>query len=180
MGRKSAFKLDVVSVRLVKDASIFSDREIHFPEDAIHLVGNILCEMDREMVCVINVRTDGVPINCTFAGMGAVNYCMGHPRELLKASILSNASTMILVHNHPSGNLVPSKDDVRLTDRLQKVCELIGIPLVDHIIVGGDNRNYFSFKGKGMISNPVIQYQSNYQYLDWENPMIAEKGKRGR
>ena len=61
----------------------------------------------------------------------------------MKAAILSNASNMMLLHNHPSGNLEPSKEDTMLTDRMNRVCELMGIPLIDHIIVGGDNTRFF-------------------------------------
>lgn len=181
MGRKNAFKLERVSVRLVPDAPLYSNKNINSPADAVHVVGDTLCEMDREVVCVINVRTDGVPINCTFASMGAVNYSMAHPRELLKASILSNAANIIMVHNHPSGTLVPSVDDVRLTDRMQKLCELMGIPLQDHIIVGRDNSCYFSFKEKGIIKSHLPCYQTNYHYMDWEEKeYVSEKGASGR
>ena len=61
----------------------------------------------------------------------------------MKAAILSNASNMMLLHNHPSGTLEPSKEDTMLTDRMNRVCELMGIPLTDHIIVGGDNTRFF-------------------------------------
>ena len=61
----------------------------------------------------------------------------------MKAAILSNASNMMLLHNHPSWNLEPSKEDTMLTDRMNRVCELMGIPLTDHIIVGGDNTRFF-------------------------------------
>ena len=61
----------------------------------------------------------------------------------MKAAILSNASNMMLLHNHPSGNLEPSKEDTMLTDCMNRVCELMGIPLTDHIIVGGDNTRFF-------------------------------------
>ena len=57
---------------------------------------------------------------------------------------------MMLIHCHPSGNIFPSKADTMMTDRMNKLCELIGIPLLDHIIVGGDNRAFFSFKEKGI------------------------------
>lgn len=167
MGRKSAFELKRVSVRLVPETPLYSDTSIRSPKDAVHVVGDTLREMDREVICVVNLRSDGRPVNCTFASVGAVNYAMGHPRELLKASILSNAVSIIMVHNHPSGSLLPSKDDVRMTDRMQKLCELMGIPLQDHIIVGGDNRVYFSFKEKGIIKENQPCYQSNYHYLEW-------------
>ena len=90
--------LEVVSVRLVKDAPVLSEHQIKGPEDAIAALGEILCELDREVLCVINLKTDGTPINCHFASMGAVNYSIMCPRELFKSSILSNAANMILMH----------------------------------------------------------------------------------
>lgn len=181
MGRRNAFKLDVVSVRLVRDAPIYSEMAIEKPEEAVSLIGETLCGMDREIVCVLNIGSDGRPINCNFASMGALNYSTAHPRELLKASILSNAVSMLLVHNHPSQSLSPSKEDVRVTDRMQKLCHLVGIPLLDHIIVGSDNREYFSFKEKGIMKNACINYATNPQYLDWgKDAGLIGKGVGGR
>ena len=181
MGRQSVFKLDVVSVRLVRDVPLYSEVEIKTSEEAVSLVGQTICGMDREIVCVLNIGSDGRPINCNFASMGALNYAAAHPRELLKASILSNAASMLLIHNHPTQNLSPSKEDVRITDRMQKLCDLVGIPLMDHIIVGSDNREYFSFKEKGIMKNTCINYATNPQYLDWgKDEKIAEKGANRR
>ena len=122
-------KMDVVSVRLIKDGQIWSDRPIKGPKDAVEALGKEMCELDREVLCVINLKTNGVPINCNFVSMGAVDSCVAHPREILKSSILSNATTMLLMHNHPSGSLEPSEWDTMLTDRLLKLGDLIGIPL---------------------------------------------------
>lgn len=96
---------------------------------------------------------------------------------MLKASILSNAARLIMVHNHPSGDLTPSKDDIRLTDRMQKVTGLVGIPLMDHIIVGGDNKEYFSFREKGIMKNPCIHLAEDYHFMDWNEQLVAEKGE---
>ena len=138
-------QIDVVAVRLVKDGTIMSPKPITMPIDVVELLGEHMCELDREVVCVINLRSDGTPVNCNFVSMGAVDECVAHPREILKSCILSNAASMIMLHNHPSGKLNPSKWDTMITDRMLKVGELIGIPLRDHIIVGGDNHSYFSF-----------------------------------
>ena len=100
MPRKNEFKLDVVSVRLVKDAPVLSEHRIVTPEDAVDVVGKFLCEMDREVVCIVNLKGDNTPINLHIASIGAVNQAMAHPRELFKSSILSNAANMILLHCH--------------------------------------------------------------------------------
>lgn len=177
MEKGNDFALEVVSVRLVRDAPILSETKIQTAADVIHLVGEQLCDMDREVVCVINLKMDNTPINCHFASVGALDYSMAHPRELLKTGILSNAAGMILCHSHVSGNLVPSEADVKLTDRMQQVCELVGIPLLDHVIVGGDNSMYFSFKEKGLVKNPCVKYQPDYRRLEWDSPAeVAERG----
>lgn len=178
MEMQESFQLDVVSVRLVRNAPIFSDKRITTPEDAVFLVGELLCEMDREVVCVINLKADGTPINCNFASMGAINQAIAEPRELFKSAILSNAAKMILLHNHPSGRLEPSKEDTIMTDRLLKLSVLLGIPLTDHVIVGGDNSRYFSFREKEMLDMPKINLTQNYHYLEFENrALIAEPGR---
>lgn len=174
---KEGFALEVVSVRLVRDAPILSNTEINKAEDAIRLVGRELCSMDREVLCVINLNAAHMPINCHFASVGVLNYSMAHPRELLKTGILSNAAGMILCHNHTSGNLLPSEMDVKLTDQMQQICGLVGIPLLDHVIVGGDNSRYFSFQEKGLVKNPQEEYQTDYRKLEWGR--VAEEAERG-
>lgn len=172
---KKSFKLDVVSIRLVKDAPIYSDSKIDTPSSAVNILGGILSEMDREVVCLVNLKSDNTPINCSFVSMGAINQAIVHPRELFKSAILSNAANMLLLHCHPSGNLQPSKEDIRLTDRLIHLTELMGIPLLDHIIVGGDNHQFFSMKEKGMMQNSVISYVSDYHILDFGSPATKEE-----
>lgn len=96
----NGFSLDMVGIRLVKEAPIMSEHRITTPRDAILLVGGMMCEMDRELVSVINLKTDGTPINCSVVSMGALDQAIANPREMLKASILSNAASMIMIHNH--------------------------------------------------------------------------------
>lgn len=173
------FELDVVSVRLVKDAPLFSEHSLTTPEEVVSVLGKYMCEFDREVVCVINLKSDLKPINVHFASMGALNEAMAHPRELLKASILSNAASIMLVHCHPSGNLLPSKSDTMMTDRMNTICEMMGMPLLDHIIVGGDNKEYFSFKERNLMKQPNITLATDYKTLDMRSQLVAEKG-RGR
>lgn len=178
MQEQEPFKLEVVSIRLVKDAPLFSDHKIKSPQDAVKVVGDFLCEMDREVMCVINLKADGSPINCSIVSMGTINQTLAEPMELFKASILSNASQMVLVHNHPSGELKPSKQDVMVTDRMLKLTELMGIRLADHVIVGGDNRQYFSFHEKKLLNYPKIYLSTDCNALEFgSTAMVAEKGR---
>lgn len=81
--------------------------------------------------------------------MGTINRSIVHPREVFKQAYLNSASSIICVHNHPSNDVLPSKEDIRLTKALIQIGELNGIPVVDHIIVG--NYDYYSFSEHGKM-----------------------------
>jgi DNA repair protein RadC len=80
---------------------------------------------------------------------GTLDSTLVHPREVFKAAMLANAASVVLGHNHPSGDPTPSPDDIALTMRLVQAGELLGVRVLDHLILGGDG--YHSFKEKGMV-----------------------------
>lgn len=168
------YKLDMVSIRLVHDTPLLSTHKICTPEDAVEVMGEFLSEMDREVMCVINLKADGTPINGHIASMGGIDQTVIYPRELLKTAILSNAASMILLHSHPSGNVTPSRADIAVTERMIEIGHLMGIPLVDHIIVGGNTQNYFSFRKKQILKNVETEYQTDYRLLIFDEDMVAE------
>lgn len=81
--------------------------------------------------------------------IGTINQSLVHPREVFKEALLLSASGIICVHNHPSGNILPSKDDITLTKRLIEVGNLMGIKIIDHLIIG--KNKYYSFMENGDI-----------------------------
>ena len=81
--------------------------------------------------------------------IGTINYSTVHPREIFKYAYLYSSSSIILVHNHPSGDTLPSKEDITLTNNLKEIGKLNGIPILDHIIIG--NNNYYSFYKNDML-----------------------------
>jgi DNA repair protein RadC len=81
--------------------------------------------------------------------IGTLNSSAVHPRELFKGAIRRSAAAIILVHNHPSGDPTPSKEDMDVTRRLQEAGEIVGIEILDHIVIG-DNK-FISFKAKDML-----------------------------
>ena len=83
--------------------------------------------------------------------MGTLNRSVVHPREVFKNAYLCSASGIICVHNHPSGNVTPSREDIRLTNSLVELGQINGIPIIDHVVVS-DN-NYYSFYEDGKIIN---------------------------
>jgi DNA repair protein RadC len=104
--------------------------------------------------------------------------CMNFILEILHVGWRSKLALKQHRHFHPSGNLTPSKEDTVLTDRMLKLSELIGIPLIDHIIVGGNNKEYFSFKSKGALKNSLVILNTNYKTLNFPSAeMVADRGK---
>lgn len=75
--------------------------------------------------------------------VGTANYSMVHPRDVFKEAYLTNAVSIICLHNHPSGDITPSKDDINMTYNLKQIGKLLGIEIIDHIIIGWDS--YYSF-----------------------------------
>lgn len=146
-------ELEQVHIRLIKGLSLMSEHRITSPEDAIEVIGRqLLSEIDREALCVINLQGDGKPINFNVVSIGTVNKSLAVPIEILKSAILSNASSVIMLHNHPSNNLVPSKNDMAATRKIISSCNALGIGVLDHIIVGGNNtENYYSMHEQKII-----------------------------
>ena len=165
------YGLEQVSIRMVRDAPLISEESIETPEDAIRLLGETFKDYDREVVGVVHLRNDNSPINMTIVSMGCLNQSIVHPREMMKAAFLSNASSILMFHNHPAGRLSPSKNDIAITNRMQQVCMMAGIPMLDHIILGKDNV-YYSFREKGVLPMEEVRYSTS---LSDVNLKVAEK-----
>ena len=144
-------ELEVVNIRLVKEPSIYSDIILDSPQAVVELMAKELAQYDREVLCILNMKTYGQVINMNIVSVGTVNSSLVNPREVFKSSILSNASGIIAIHNHPSGNIKPSREDRNITKRLKECGELMGIELLDHIIIGGTNGKMFSFKSENRL-----------------------------
>jgi len=117
------------------------------PQQVFEYIG-LLRKKDRECMVAILLNAKNIPLGVTLVAVGTLTSCPAHPREIFKAAILGSAASIILAHNHPSGDPVPSDEDKKLTDRVKKVGELLGIPLRDHLIVG--RHCYYSFQERGM------------------------------
>ena len=162
---KQMFGLEQVSVRLVKEPPVLSEETIESPEDAVRILGDVFRDYDREVAGVVHLRSDHAPINMAIISMGSLNQSLMHPRELLKAAFLSNAESILIFHNHPSGRLIPSQEDIAVTARMQQLCMLAGIPVLDHIILGR-GEDYFSFREKSILSMKEHPYSSDLESVD--------------
>jgi len=119
------------------------------PEDAAVMVMEEMRHLDKENFCALILNTRHQVVAKETISVGTLNSSVIHPRELFKTAIKRSAAAVILVHNHPSGDPTPSREDREVTRRLQEAGSIIGIEVLDHLIIG-DNK-FVSFKKKGML-----------------------------
>lgn len=154
MGRRpNDEKIEVVNIRMVKEPSLYSTEKIKSPEDVLRIIAKELSTYDREVFAVLNLKSNGQPINLNICSMGTLDSSMVSPREVFKSCILSNSAAFIAIHNHPSGNLSPSQEDRDVTSRLLGCSELLGIKMLDHIVVAGESGAMYSFKNEGEMDH---------------------------
>lgn len=168
-----ADKLEQVAIRMAEQPSLYSKEPMNNPDAAIRVMNEFLSQMDRELFCIVNLQADLTPINMNIVSVGSLNEALINPREIFKSAILSNAHSMMLIHNHPSGNLTPSTSDIQTTARMQELGELMGISLVDHIITGRDG-NYYSFRDKGEFPDSRIRFSTRVEDIDLTKGMVTE------
>ncbi|WP_231603538.1 JAB domain-containing protein [Neorhodopirellula pilleata] len=101
---------------------------------------------DRECFVVAHLDTKHRPMSIEVCTVGTLDASLVHPREVFKAAILAGASAVLLMHNHPSGDPTPSREDRAVTDRLEQVGKIIGINVLDHIVVGDDEGGSVSLR----------------------------------
>jgi DNA repair protein RadC len=104
-------------------------------KDAYNLVKEEMINSDREMMLSILLTAQNTLIGVETVCIGSTQICAFTPAEVFKGALLANAVSIILCHNHPSGNLNPSADDLRITESMEQVGKLIGIKVLDHLIV---------------------------------------------
>ena len=113
------------------------------PESIVNYFYNEYKNIHQEIFYVVYLDNQKNYIDKKLLFKGTVNYSLVHPREIFKEAYLLSASYIVCVHNHPSGNALPSKNDIELTKMVKEIGNLHGIILMDHIIIGKDN--YYSF-----------------------------------
>lgn len=146
-------KLNLYNLQLIKESTIkySTSSKITSPKDAADIFTNAI-NLDKkaeEYLYMIALGTKNDVLGCMEISHGSINSSIVHPREVFKRALLLNSVSIIIAHNHPSGNTTPSKEDINITQRLKECGNILGIELMDHLIVG-DN-TFLSFKEKGML-----------------------------
>jgi DNA repair protein RadC len=148
---KAAFE---IGKRLMKEESN-KKRRIKKPVDIIEFVseyyGPYLRDAKKEFFNVIFLDIKNKIIDTIELSKGSINSSIVDPKEIIREATIRNSSSIVLVHNHPSGDTEPSQDDINITNKVKDACQIVGIRVLDHIIIGKDKNNYISFVKKGLL-----------------------------
>ncbi len=123
--------------------------KVDSPSAVIEISHKLLKHQTQEIFIVFCLDSQNQVVGYHICTIGTVNESIVHPREVFKAAILSNATAIILVHNHPSGSLNPSREDEHTCERLKEAGKIVGICVLDFLIIGG--KGYCSFKEMGIL-----------------------------
>jgi len=149
------YEVPIYRCQLVRETSLtLADRPVvRNPEDVARLLADHLQGVDRENFVSILLDTKNKVIGITTVSVGILDSSLVHPREVYKPAILCNAASLVVGHNHPSGDPSPSVEDTRITKRLHEAGEILGIDLLDHIVVGDGTEplRWVSLKERGVI-----------------------------
>lgn len=152
-GIKEAKASQILAIgEIIKRYKSFKSGEeirISSPRDVADLLMGELREEKKEILKVLILNTKNKVLQIKDASVGSLNSSIVHPREIYKEAIRKSANSIILVHNHPSGDPTPSGDDINSTKRIMEAGLILGIELIDHIIIGGGN--YVSLKERGFF-----------------------------
>jgi len=123
--------------------------KITSPEIVFKKYGSLLSHLKKEIFMVLLLNSANILMKDYKISEGTLNASLVHPREVFQPAILDLAASILLLHNHPSGEVQPSQEDKNITQRLVQSGKLLDIPVLDHIIIG--ESAYFSFKEEGIL-----------------------------
>jgi DNA repair protein RadC len=147
--RTPAKRVNIVRIQMVRETSLlYPARRVRMARDVVELFREFLQETDREQFFLLCLNTKNEPTAIHTVSIGSLDSSIVHPREVFKAAILANSASVIVAHNHPSGDPTPSREDIQVTQMLKEAGNLLGITVLDHIIVGSEGA-YYSLKERG-------------------------------
>lgn len=134
--------MDFVHVELKRDAWLQPEIRATSPETAVEAIQKTVENLDREMVICIHLSTNGRVITASICSIGSMDQAIVSPADILRTALVTGARSIILLHNHPSGECSPSQTDLDFTRRMAQASTLIGINLLDHIVLGEKGKFY--------------------------------------
>lgn len=148
---KTWYKVPEYKVMLVRDnkKTETNTKFINSPDDVNKIIQSYLNGADREHFIIMLLNRKNGIIGINTVSVGDLSSSIVHPREVFKPAIVAGAASIILAHNHPSGDPTPSNNDLRVTRRIKEAGDILGIDVLDHIIIG-DGR-YASLKARDLF-----------------------------
>jgi DNA repair protein RadC len=147
------YRLKVARWTVIREADDPSPRRLDSPDAVARLAEDLLtgADDDREHFWTIFLNAQNHYLMHTEVSAGSQSASIVHPREVLGPALREGAAHLVLVHNHPSGDPTPSKEDVHLTRQLAEGARLLGLRLHDHLVIGNGTRKWVSLAQKGLI-----------------------------
>ncbi len=146
-------RINVYSLRLVKESSVTYklEKPITNPTVAAEIINQVfdLENQPNEIFAILCLSTKNKVVGAHLISQGSLSASIVHPREVFKAALLNNSASIILAHNHPSGDPEPSREDVETTKRLVEAGNILGIRVLDHVIIG--EQRYLSMREEGLM-----------------------------
>ena len=141
----SGHRMGIIHLEMVREErSLYGMEQFKNASEAVETIRPLFEKADREMMVVMSLDAKNTPIAVEVVAVGGIDSCVIDVRNIFKHAVISNASNIICFHNHPSGIPEPSEDDKAITRRIKEAGILLGIPLIDHIIIGDDT--YYSLE----------------------------------
>ncbi len=132
-----------------------AEKPIRNPGDALAYVrdyfGPYLRDAAREIACLILLNTKNRPIKALEIARGTLDAVYADPKKIVREALDASASSVLLVHNHPSGDAEPSEGDIVMTRSVKEACALFGIRVLDHVVIGRNPPDYRSFMEEGLL-----------------------------
>ena len=152
IGQVKAVQIKCIGELSKRIASVSAKKLLDFqnPETIADYYMEQMRHEEQEIMICMMLNTKNQLLGETVISRGTVNASLVSPRDLILAAFRFRAVFIIIVHNHPSGDPMPSRDDLDITKRIQAACSLVDIPLLDHIIIG--DQRYISFRQEGMLT----------------------------
>ena len=157
--------MNEIRIKLVSREAVIG-KSIRTPKDVIDVMQDLIGDMSSEYYVVAFLDNNNRPLSFMVSGIGTINQTAINPTNTLQGALLQNAVKMMLFHNHPTGQVDPTTQDIITTKKFIISAKLVGIEVLDHVILNG--KTFFSFVQSGLMS------VSDEEYVDSLNEMASE------
>lgn len=139
---------------------------IEVPDAAVKAFKALCPNEDKEVLAVLLLDAKHVPLGVNVVSIGTLSASLVHPREVFRTAIVAGAAAIVMGHNHPSGDVAPSREDDETTRRVSEAGRIIGIPVLDHVIYDWNSSAYYSYRevnrclDSGIVSDVHSRYEA--------------------